>query len=386
MSRPAIAFLPLSPPPLIPRLPVLLAAASRPELQAFHAQASALVEPMSSSSMVEVLKLLLVGLPDLTTPLPDEESEDAAHDRYFHVQRVDGDAVRTLVRMALLARLTLLEEVQATPVRVAHQLVEQIDRSLADLSGATLGLSNLPAVRHWQWMQQIPDANPDSLTQAQAMGRWVRGHQVFAALTQGLILSFQSLGGALRDGRQEDVQGWSNLAVSLLLGSAATFRLTSDFSVELYAEVIRPSMMPPASPICLSGLMSWDHRYLVQVIRDMRPALRSLYEREPFRHQQISQALASVYDSHIHICERFVGERPSILTAERTERSGPSLIEQFKALRLKPFEVLPQAAPLSPQIHTGNRLNQELTCPLARAAAAGADAPGNVPPSTAKES
>jgi hypothetical protein len=77
---------------------------------------------------------------------------------------------------------------------------------------------------------------------------------------------------------------------------------------------------------------------MAQTIRDMRPVLKALAEQEPERHQLLAKAVSNVYDSHIHVCERFVGSSPSILTAGRTERSGPSLVEQFKTLRLKPFE------------------------------------------------
>jgi hypothetical protein len=106
-------------------------------------------------------------------------------------------------------------------------------------------------------------------------------------------------------------------------------------------------MSPPAAPICLSGLMSVDHRYFVQLIGRMKPALRLLREQEPLRHRQIHDGMASVYDSHIHVCERFVGDRPSLLTAGRTEKSGPELIEHFKRMRLKPFEATVQAAPVA---------------------------------------
>jgi hypothetical protein len=93
--------------------------------------------------------------------------------------------------------------------------------------------------------------------------------------------------------------------------------------------------------------MSIDHRCFVQLIGKMKPALRLLREQEPLRHRQISEGMASVYDSHIHVCERFVGDRPSLLTAGRTEKSGPELIEHFKNMRLKPLEATAHAAPVA---------------------------------------
>jgi hypothetical protein len=121
-------------------------------------------------------------------------------------------------------------------------------------------------------------------------------------------------------------------------------------------------MMPPASPIGLSGLMSFDHRFLIQTIRDMRPALKALREQEAGRHDGIAAALGSVYDSHIHVCERFVDTKPSLLTAGRTDRSGLSMIEQFKALRLKSFEQPVRA----PRLTTTRSGEPGEGCPLHR--------------------
>jgi hypothetical protein len=97
-------------------------------------------------------------------------------------------------------------------------------------------------------------------------------------------------------------------------------------------------MMPPVSETNLSGLMSLDHRVLVQTMRDMKPALLSLHEQEPLLHGRLQQEMATVYDRHIHVCERFVGDLPSLLTAHAAKKSGPSLIEQFKTLRMKAFD------------------------------------------------
>lgn len=70
----------------------------------------------------------------------------------------------------------------------------------------------------------------------------------------------------------------------------------------------------------------------------MRPALKALREQDAARHNMLCAELTDVYDQHIYVCERFVGQRPSIRTAASTELAGPALLEQFKSLRLKPFE------------------------------------------------
>lgn len=264
-----------------------------------------------------------------------DQTDDAAHDAFFKIRRVEGNRAPALILSLLAARRLFLCDVEEGGVRISHLKLELIDQSLAELTFCLLGLDSSQAHRVTQWDgAQAPVA---------AMTRWVRGHQIFAALTQGLVFTFQSLGRATRAGNSRDVEKWADLSILLLRGSACAFEFTGDFPAEDYEKLIRRKMSPPESEVCLSGLMSVDHRFLVQTIRDVQPALRALSEREPGRHGALSAAMHQVYDSHIHVCERFVGNKASLLTDGRTEKSGPELVEHFKRLRLKPFEVARRA-------------------------------------------
>jgi hypothetical protein len=280
--------------------------------------------------------------------------DDAAHDSYFHVLRVEGNAPEIFVRMCLKARSILLQEVLESTTRISSPFLEIIDTALVDLLCCIRGRNagDRPGISEWQSQGQRQSVLP----------RWIRGHQIFAALTQGLLLSFQAMGRAVRAGNGVELRRWADLTVSLLRGSGASFVLTGDFSVSDYNESIRPSMMPPISPVCLSGLMSVDHRVLVQCIRDLKPALKYLHDHERTRHEQIHEELKLVYDRHIFVCERFVGERPSLLTAGSTEKSGAALIEQFKTMRVKPFEIAGHAVRLKPQPPAAA---PALSCPFA---------------------
>ncbi len=305
--------------------------------------------PLSASVALGLTDSLLARLAPAEPPkvVVDRLGDDAAHDAYFHVVRVDGPTGPTFVRSILAARSTLLREVTESPVSLAAHLLDATDRALVDLLGVLLlpTAGPLPSVTRW-------DAPGDRRA---VMPRWIRGHQVFAVLTQGLVLSFGGLGRAVRAGRWSDVARWADLTASLLRGSSGAFVLTGDFAVEDYVRDVRPSMSPPASPICLSGLMSADHRVMVQSIRDLKPALRSLHEHDPANHDRVHAELRAVYDHHAHVCERFVGDRPSLLTAGSTDKTGPALIQQFKNLRLKPFETVPHAGRLRPQGPAGNQ-------------------------------
>lgn len=309
---------------------------------------------ISSASMASELAARLSEAPPVGAPFNSENAqpEDLAHDAYFSIRRVVNEQESVFVRMAIAARLIFLREVDEAPVTISHQSLRLIDMAFCDLLSCLAGggVNQSSPIDIWVSRGVIP----------RPMRRWVRGHQIFAALTQGLIFSFEAIGRALRSGSREQAQRWADLSVSLLNGSAAAFEFTGDFPAEEYQKTVRPSMAPPATEMSLSGLMSVDHRFMAQVIRDMRPALKSLYEHEQKRHDAISVALSGVYDSHIHVCERFVGAKPSILTEGKTARSGPSLIEQFKTLRMKPFEQPVRTPRLAGDVQQGNKAS----CPF----------------------
>jgi hypothetical protein len=287
---------------------------------------------LSNIVIADCLSGILAAMPQLqsASEIATSNKEDDAHDAYFHVSRIGGCAPSVLVRMAFFARLILCNEVANAPVSIDRSLLELADQALADLSMNFLGAAPDSARYVSGWETRGASSQPIS--------RWVHGHQIFAALSQGLIYSFQSMGRAIRAGHSEGTRRWADLSISLLRGSGAAFVLTGDFSAEEYLEVVRPSMMPPACSISLSGLMSVDHRFLVQTIRDLKPALKALHELERERHDSLQRELSTVYDRHIHVCDRLVGERPSLLTARHAKKSGPSLIEQFTTLRMKPFD------------------------------------------------
>jgi len=267
--------------------------------------------------------------PGTSVAARQKQTEDAAHDEFCHIERVNHEAPAVFVRMVYAARSILLTEVDRAPSR-CPEAPALIDRALGDLAVCLAG----GAAGSAQYVTAWDPARETRPTQR----RWILGHQLFATLTQGLILAFQALARALRAGNSPDIRRWADLASSLFRGSAAAMQFTADFPEEEYRDIIRPSMMPPATPVCLSGLMSADHKYLVKTLLDMRPALQALREQDAARHDRLHEELGVVYDQHIHVCHRFVGNEPSLLTAGRTEKSGPDLLRQFRALRLRSLE------------------------------------------------
>ena len=231
-------------------------------------------QAITNRSMAKTICSSLSDFPGAGKPLanPEGQPDDLAHDAYFHIQRVEGDEVAVFVRMAIAARLIFLNEVDESPVSISQEHLSLIDRSLADLIACLLGgsVNSSPHVTSFECRGH----------EIKVMPRWIRGHQIFAALTQGLIFSFHAMAHALRSGNGQEMRRWADLTISLFRGSGSAFELTGDYSAEDYTILVRPSMMPPACPIGLSGLMSFDHRFLIQTIRDMRPGLKACASRK----------------------------------------------------------------------------------------------------------
>ena len=268
------------------------------------------------------------GTASKTMPL---RADDAAHDAYFHIGRLEGDPFMVLIGNCIEARLLVREALVLSDLGAEDATLRPVDESLIGLLHHFVGEDTCATDR----VALLRSGGTSSIS---AMQRWVSGHQLFAVLTQGLIFAFKSMADAVRASKREAASYYADLAISLLHGSAETFRFTGGFGPDEYEAVIRPSMMPPLVPVCLSGLMSIDHRYLVQLLRTMRPALLQFREWDRNLHDALASALNQVYDAHIHVCQRFVGEKPSIRTAESTETPGSELLESFRKLRLKPFE------------------------------------------------
>ena len=256
--------------------------------------------------------------------------DDAAHDGYFRMRRIKGDAPWIFLRTILRTRWSLLREVDEGPVSILPSRLDAIDRALSDLMCCALGAPPGREARIIRWKTRGRERLP--------MQRWVRGHQIFVALTQGLIFSFQEI--AVRAGREDDLElgGFVDLAITLLGGCAAALEFTGDFPPQDYTDIIRPSMRPPFVSETFSGLLSIDHRHFVKTLRELKPALDFVRNRDTPRHDRLGQAVSAVYESHKFVCERFVGNLPSLRLEASCTKSGVEQLEHFRTLRMKAFE------------------------------------------------
>jgi len=262
--------------------------------------------------------------------------DDNAHDEYFRIQRASGPDSEIYLQTILRANLILFEDSWQSPFTISSNKLNCLDLAFSALLQWTIGSSpeaGQPRISHWKSQGIV----------SHSMTRWIRGHQIFAALTQGLTAVFRDLRAALRHADHQRIAQAADLAVLLLHGSAASLEFTGDFPSTDYTEIIRPSMTPPLVPDTFSGLLSIDHRFFIQLLREMKPLLDSMADSPEGHHQRIAAAVASVYDSHRFVCDRLVGKCPSLMMASGSKKSGAEQIEKFKHLRMKVFEPERQA-------------------------------------------
>ncbi len=261
----------------------------------------------------------------------------ATHDRFFRIYRVGGPPVAVFLHSMLRAAALFHAEMAAEPAE---------RRAYFGAVGA--GFAALLA-----WLQGVPTAMlalevepmPLGASNCDPMTRWILGHQIFAALTQGLIMALQGFETAIAIGDTASAQTALGLAADLLAASAMAFRFACDFPPEAYRDVVRPSMMPPHIREGFSGLLSDDHRTLVQVLSRLRPLMAAAEIRFPDAHARLTRALQRVYDDHVLICARFGGaEAPSLRGQTCSHLSGVVQLEQYRHARLRLLRPLAQGA------------------------------------------
>jgi hypothetical protein len=257
----------------------------------------------------------------------DGEASDP-HDRYFGIGRCNAEPVRALL----------------------HGVLTALDRFCHECTGAREFREHavIPAalIEIWQLVLQEPEPvrPPVENRLAEVHGRapdpvrrWLQGHHVFAALTQGLTWSLLSFERLQPEPTEAQTQRFLQGMARLYRASAAAFRFTADFSPAAYEHLIRPSMSEPHVPAGFSGSMSVDHGHLVSVLTRLRPALAQAAVQCPEEHAAMVQALTLVYDDHRHVCARFAGAQGASLRSARQAEATAAveMIDRFKVRRLE---------------------------------------------------
>lgn len=277
--------------------------------------------------------LMPYAYPDNLEQWTREVREFFVHDEFFFVKRVSGDSLLIFVQGLVQAYCQLLTEELVVGTSLSATEWSQLR---AALDALLLFLAHHPA---------SPGLNTPSYRAPRAcspsypvipLDRWRIGHHAFFNILQGIIIALSCFGEAARAGDHSAAETALDLATTLMLGTGAAFRFTSDFTPEEYETNVRLAMTHPNIEISLSGLMSEDHCFLNHLTVKLQSTFSDLDPQLSQAHRQFVESFKTAYESHKYVCERFQGgDVPSLRMNPHSDKSAVQVLEKLKRSRLR---------------------------------------------------
>jgi hypothetical protein len=256
------------------------------------------------------------------------------HDAYCRIVRVNTSSARVLAEAVLKVQLEVLCELRrgGSYWRIDCEyidLFDTLDEILCRLAGQTAAPGFARDIISGIHAQSSADP----------YCRWLTGHHAFVVIVQCLVITLNELRSALSQGNGQKADMLLALASRLLDASVGAFHFACDFSPQRYKDTVRPTMMPPNAPSGLSGLLSKDHRVLVQLLVGLKPEIEISARGILPNYPVFERSLANAYDGHKLICARFSGSSaPSLRMSEESVEVAVDVLEQFKQTRLRNLE------------------------------------------------
>ena len=191
----------------------------------------------------------------------------------------------------------------------------------------------------------LPD--PDA-PQVDYLWVWQQGHWIFLTLVQGLTLAFRRLRAAADRDDLAAMRQEMETATALMWASGAAMKLAGNFEKQIYQDDIRATMVigDPKSmvEIEVSGIMFWDHHYLVNVIwkQELAGLLRNLPTGLEDLHREFVHAYKDgLSTGHIGICARFGGRETTSLLS--SSAMAVEFLEKIETSRLRQIDPMQRA-------------------------------------------
>lgn len=262
---------------------------------------------------------------------PQESEANRDNDLAFGIVRTRGPVTELLVDAALAALIGILEVAEEHGSDLDETAWERFLGGFDALFGWLADPHAAPRVL------PVPAVGPPGPPVHQdALRRWVRGHHVFMVFAQACALATACLRDSAARGDLPGAEASAGAAVALMRGCQGALLYAGDANREQYNQQIRPTLMPPVAPPKMSGLHWRDHEVLIAGLAGSRDAWEWLAGQGSTQPAAFRAALGEAYDSHIGVCEHFVGDAsPSLLAAEGSSRSAVGVIGQFRTIRLR---------------------------------------------------
>ncbi len=174
------------------------------------------------------------------------------------------------------------------------------------------------------------------MTIDQALRRWQLGHHLFFIQIQGIVINHRKLLKVLNTGDTEQARKIFRRATQLLNSSATAMQFAANMPEEHY-NVIRQSMSPPNVAKGFSGLWSIDHRTMMDELKNLKNQVNTINSCLTDEHQNWVKAMDNVYRTHSLVCERFVGDGPSLAMGSNRLEYEKSAVQNLESFRQRAF-------------------------------------------------
>jgi hypothetical protein len=265
-------------------------------------------------------------------------------DRYMEVFHVKAkEPAKLIVASLLQAYLGILEIDESWPLAPTElKLLKVGFQSYGDL---LLRVFNLPVIQGIEKSDSNSSAADYRVREnMNPLQVWKKSHWVFLVFCQALIVCLKRFVDAVQTGNTDIAKIELQTAADLMWASGAAMKLAGSFSRQIYESEVRPTMTPgnPQSLVeseALSGMMMWEHDYLVNVIwkkqlSPMLPTLPATLEAEYAEFVRAYQQGLSA--GHKSVCTKFGGAQKGALTASRLDSNNAvANLEKFEQSRLK---------------------------------------------------
>ncbi len=163
---------------------------------------------------------------------------------------------------------------------------------------------------------------------------WQGFHWSFFINVQGLIICMLRFEQLIDKDRIKLAGIELQTAANLMLAAAASMELAGDFSRAEYEDYIRPTMMSPnVQSDNFSGLMFWDHAYLMKIWQQIQPKFKNMPLRLKSEQDEFIMAYRTLAKSHKRVCSEFGGKEIASLHSQNT--TAIKILDKFEHSRHK---------------------------------------------------
>ncbi len=148
---------------------------------------------------------------------------------------------------------------------------------------------------------------------------WKRFHWIFFVFIQGMSVCLLRFGKELESGNITQAGTELETAADLMVGAGASMVFAGNFSRQEYEEQVRQTMVQPnVNSNEFSGLMSYDHAYLVTLWKRYKPHFKTLPDSLQPQYNKFLSAYEFMASSHTAVCQKFGGGETGSLKSQKS--------------------------------------------------------------------